>query len=327
MTEARARVPARVGLVGNPSDGYGGAVLAAIVETWAAEAVATPTSGLVRLRSPGAGVAEWPSVGALVGDVAARRTDAPHGVAVAALAALDDHLTDGLPGVEVEWFSTVPRSVGLAGSSAIAMAVIEAVSVLTHGPADPRVVAALTLDAEVRWMGITAGWQDRIVQAHRGAVLVDTADMSTSIDGRAVPAVRRLPSFAIDAVIGWRADDHETSVVYHEALRGSATDQAVANGMRRLGDLARRAATAVAGGDAAGLRELVDVSWRTRCDTAPLQPRHARLIEAVRDAGIVATSPGSGGSVVALPTDDGDATAAIVTLRALGARTVSVQLG
>ena len=53
MTAAprRALVPARVGLVGNPSDGYGGAVLAAIVDAWAAEAVATPTPGVVRLRS------------------------------------------------------------------------------------------------------------------------------------------------------------------------------------------------------------------------------------------------------------------------------------
>ena len=118
-------------------------------------------------------------------------------------------------------------------------------------------------------MGISAGWQDRIVQAHRGAVLVDAGDMSTSIDGRAVPAVRRLRSFAVDAVIGWRSDDSEHSGVYHGALHRRAADGAVADGMLRLGNLARRAATSVAGGDVAGLRELVDASWRTRCDSAP----------------------------------------------------------
>ncbi len=188
-----ALVPARVGLVGNPSDGHGGAVLAAIVDAWAAEAVATPTPGVVRLRSRTAGVAEWASASELVADVAARSTESPHGIVIAALAALDDHLDGGLPGVEVEWSSSVPRSVGLAGSSAIAIAVIEAVSALADGPVDPRLVAALALDAEVRWMGIAAGWQDRIVQAHRGAVLVDAGDMSTAIDGRAVPSVRAAP--------------------------------------------------------------------------------------------------------------------------------------
>ena len=188
-----ALVPARVGLVGNPSDGHGGAVLAAVVDAWAAEAAATQTPGVVRVRSRTAGVAEWASPEALVADVAARRAEAPHGIVIAALAALDDHLDGGLPSVEVEWSSRVPRSVGLAGSSAIAIAVIEAVSALADGSVDPRVVAALALDAEVRWMGIAAGWQDRIVQAHRGAVLVDAGDMSTSIDGRAVPAVRRMP--------------------------------------------------------------------------------------------------------------------------------------
>src|SRR4051794_38984863 len=122
MTAARrrARVPARVGLVGNPSDGYGGAVLAAVVEAWAAEALAAPTSGAIRLRSLPGGLAEWPSMDALVADVAARGPDAPHAIVAAALAALDDHVGGGLPGVDIEWSSTVPRSVGLAGSSAIA---------------------------------------------------------------------------------------------------------------------------------------------------------------------------------------------------------------
>ena len=277
---ASALVPARVGLVGNPSDGHGGAVLAAIVETWAAEAAATPTPGVVRLRSRTAGVAEWASGTALVADVAARRTDAPHGIVTAALTALDDHLDGGLPGVEVEWSSRVPRSVGLAGSSAIAIAVIEAVSAIAGGSLDPRVVAALALDAEVRWMGIAAGWQDRIVQAHRGAVLVDAGDMSMSIEGRAVPAVRRLPGFAVDAVIGWRADDRESSGVYHGALHGRAADRAVADGMIRLGDLARRAATSVAEGDlsgsaGAGRRELADEVRVGALEGAPCAARRS----------------------------------------------------
>jgi glucuronokinase len=259
--------------------------------------------------------------------VAARRPDAPHGIVVAALAALDDHLGGGLPGLEVEWSSRVPRSVGLAGSSAIAIAVIEAVSALAGGPGDPRTVAALALAAEVRWMGIPAGWQDRIVQAHRGAVLVDAGDMTTSIDGPAVPAVRRLQGFAVDAVIGWRAGDGESSEVYHGALRERAADEAVAEGMRRLAELARRASTSAATGDVAGLRELVDESWRTRCASAPLRPDHAQLVEAVRSAGVVATSPGSGGSVVALPVDGDAAASAVEALRALGARSVSVVLG
>jgi hypothetical protein len=157
-------------------------------------------------------------------------------------------------------------------------------------------------------------------------VLVDAGDMSTSIDGRAVPAVRRLPGFAVDAVIGWRADDRESSGVYHAALRGRAAHGAVADGMLRLGDLARRAATSVTGGDASGLRELVDASWRTRCDSAPLHPHHAQLVEAVRATGVVATSPGSGGSVVALPASSGAAEVAIRALRAVGAQSLSVEL-
>jgi hypothetical protein len=136
-----------------------------------------------------------------------------------------------------------------------------------------------------------------------------------------------LRGFAVDAVIGWRADDRESSAVYHGALRRRAAHGAVTDGMLRLGDLARRAATRVAEGDVAGLRELVDASWGTRCDSAPLKPHHAQLVEAVRATGVVATSPGSGGSVVALPADGGAAATAIAALRTVGARSVSVELG
>ena len=53
----------------------------------------------------------------------------------------------------------------------------------------------------------------------------------------------------------------------------------------------------------------------------------ADLVEAVRATGVVATSPGSGGSVVALPANGGAAATAIAALRAVGARSVSVELG
>ena len=290
-----AIVPARVGLAGNPSDGYGGAVLAAIVEAFSATVTVTPTDGELRIGRPPHGSTAWATPELLATEIAASGHPSAHRVVTAALTALDAHL-GGLPGVEIAWSSTIPPSVGLAGSSAIAVATIEAVAASAGRRLDPRVVASLALEAEVDGLGIAAGWQDRIVQAHRGAVLVDTAIL-TNRAGRSVPAVRPLRELEIDAVVGWRCEDAEDSGKYHGALRGRADVPSVAAGMRELAGLARRAARCASDGDRAGLLRAVDDSWRLRRSCAPLRPDHDDLVEAVRRAGIVATSPGSGGSV------------------------------
>lgn len=316
-----ARVPARVGLVGNPSDGFGGAVLAAAVDVWAADAAVTPIAHGLRIRNESLGAIEWTSPEDLGADIADRGHPAMQEIVTAALVALGAHLPGGLPPVELEWSSTIPRSVGLAGSSAIALAVIEAVAASTGHALDPRVAASVALQAETVELGIAAGWQDRMVQAHRRAVLVDAADM-TIVDGRDVPAVEVLPALDVEAVVGWRRAVAEDSGTYHGAIRRRATSPTVVTGMRELAGLARRAARHAARRDVDGMVELVDASWRTRRAAVPLHPAHARLVEAVRAVGARATSPGSGGSVVAFATDRASVDDLRTALDDIGADTV-----
>jgi glucuronokinase len=320
-----SRVPARAGLVGNPSDGFGGAVLAAVVDVWAASVTVTPIGEGLRLSTAEGGVVEWAAPGDVAADVAARGHPPGHEIVTAALQALQSHADRPLPAVAVEWSSTIPRSVGLAGSSAIAVAVIEAVGTIAGCRLDPRVTAALALEAETVGLGIPAGWQDRMVQASRCAVLVDAADMAT-VDGVAVPAVRPMPDLEVEAIIGWRSADSEESASYHGELRRRADRATVTAGLQEMATLARRAAACAEGGDIAGLVELVDASWRTRRTTMPLHPAHERLVEAARAAGVVATSPGSGGSVVALPTNRRSREEAVAALAAAGAEVVAVRL-
>jgi len=60
-------VPARVGLVGNPSDGFGGAVLATVVSGLVATVSAAPAPG-VSFEGPGV-AAHWSSMQAFLGHV------------------------------------------------------------------------------------------------------------------------------------------------------------------------------------------------------------------------------------------------------------------
>jgi glucuronokinase len=125
-----AHAPARAGLLGNPSDGYGGRTLALAVPRFVASVSAEPAEGIEIV--PGAlDLASWPSPAAFVD----RIDRFGYGTAPQLLAAtvrtflrwrVDEGL--GLPGtgVRLSYRTDIPRQVGLAGSSALVVAALRA---------------------------------------------------------------------------------------------------------------------------------------------------------------------------------------------------------
>ncbi|HEX4110720.1 MAG TPA: hypothetical protein VHX88_21505 [Solirubrobacteraceae bacterium] len=141
---AEGSAPARVALAGNPSDGFGGAVLAVTLANWSASAeVHEAHAATIEPRSE------------LVAAAVRRRA----------------------PGrsLAVRWRSDIPREVGLGGSSAIVIAMLRALDALDGRPDDPERLAAEALAVEVEDLGIAAGPQDRVVQCHGGLLLMDFA--------------------------------------------------------------------------------------------------------------------------------------------------------
>lgn len=325
MTEATAdsavtrTVPARVGLVGNPSDGFGGAVLATVVPALTARVVAAPCDGVVL---DGAGrVGRWSSLGNWLDVVERTGHGDEQRLMSAALWVVARHMGDRASGIELRWDTTIPRSVGLAGSSALAVGVIDAASAAWGIDLDRRVVAALALCAERDVLGIAAGWQDRVVQAVGRTVLVDAARMDL-VDGTEVPVVTTPADPALTLLVGWRDGDPTSSDDYHAPLRRSP--ELLAAPMAELASLARHAAAAWSRGDVAAVGAAMDAGWVVRQACAPLRDDHAALVELVRATGVAATTPGSGGSVVAVAADPARLVAAAEALDAHGCRSVAV---
>jgi glucuronokinase len=256
---ASGRALARAALAGNPSDGYGGAVLAVCVPGLAAQAEAQPAPEAL--------------------------SDPPSTLVDAAVARF------GRGPCSVRWATTVPREVGLGGSSAIVTATVRALCALHGHVLAPDALAELVLAVEVDDLGIAAGPQDRYAQAHEGLVLMDFAGSR--------PHVERLDPALLPALyLAWRSDAAEASHAVHGGLRDRAAEPRVRAGMARLAGHARAARGALLGGDHAAFAHAVDASFDERAALLELDPRHVAMVRAARAAGASANYAGSGGAIV-----------------------------
>jgi glucuronokinase len=262
---ASGRAFARAALAGNPSDGYGGAVLATCVPELAARATAAAAPDSL--------------------------SDPPSALVDAAIARY------GRGPCAVRWSTTVPREVGLGGSSAIVTATVRALCAL-HGHAlNPDELAEMALAVEVEDLGIAAGPQDRYAQAHEGLVLMDFAG--------ARPRMQPMRPALLPALyLAWRSGAAEASHAVHGGLRERGDEPRVRAGMRRLAGLARAAARALEDGDHDAFARALDASFDERAALIDLDPRHVAMVRAARAAGASANYAGSGGAIVGtLPVD------------------------
>jgi glucuronokinase len=276
-----ARVPARAALAGNPSDGYGGAVLAVPVGPLVATVCARP--------------ATTDRLGTLTADA-----HTPDGIADllrAAVARFRAAYAGAPAAVDLAWATDIPRSVGLAGSSAIVTAALEALAGLAGASVTPVARAAMALAVEVDDLGIAAGPQDRVVQALAVPVLMDFAE--TGPDG--MGSQRRVEGAVLDELfVAWSPVGAAPSGILHGGLRTrwAESDHRLSAAMAALAETAHAAASALAADDRAAFDTAVDESLRRRGELVDVDETTVRLAAIARDHGGSANSAGSGGAVV-----------------------------
>ena len=315
---ARVSVPARSALVGNPSDGFGGATIAFTLDELEATVQAEPALG-VELEADGERL-EARDIAELVD--AAGDDGYPHGGPLALLMAATTRYarrTEGLGdrGVRLAVVrSTIPPAVGLAGSSAIVIGALRALGKLfgTEIPHDD--LPAFALACETEELGIPAGLQDRVIQTYGGLLFMDF-DPDLPGSGRHEPLD---PALLPSLFVAWLAGDETDSGEIHRAVheRFEAGDELVAATMREIAALAKRALSPLTLRDSAGLGVLLDENFDLRRRIYDLNPRHVELIETARGLGAPTNYTGSGGAIVGLFRDSDHLAELRKALEALG---------
>ena len=326
------RVPARAALAGNPSDGHHGAVFALPVAAYSTIVSIAPRADGYELSDAHCGsirFAGWADVQHAIDTVTA---GVPHCLLLGAVATTVEQ-NGSLQPFRLSVETTIPMSVGLAGSSAIVIAALRALRRWSDGATAARDDDALAVDAlavETDRLGIAAGLQDRVVQVRNRPMLMRfDREATRNGPGRFTAVESPTLDQPFRFLVAVRAGSSAPSQTVHGDLRArfDAHDERVIGAMPLLAQHAVAAATAYVSGDVAGVGAAMDATFDVRASMLDLAPRHVEMIHAAQAGGAYANYTGSGGAIVVLCADDSIEATARHSLNRLGCDIVSVDVG
>ncbi len=212
-------------------------------------------------------------------------------------AAVDPERPDRGP-VALTCTTTIPRQVGLGGSSAVIIATIRALSARWEVTVPPFELAETALATEVEELGIAAGPLDRVIQAYEQVILMDLAPPRTEASYRVID-----PSLVPPLLIAWDPAGGEPSGVTHSDLRQrwERRDEVVVETMKELRDVADRGVAAMEARDTEAFADLVDYNYELRCRVRVPTRADRAMVAVARGLGAAAKLCGSGGAVLVAP--------------------------
>jgi glucuronokinase len=330
MTEGLAH--ARAGLLGNPSDGYFGKIIAISVRNFRARVVLEENSEIVIVPAAEdeeryASLDEFAQGTFLYGYYGGVR------LVKAAIKKFHDYIRSSglsLPrrNFSVRYESDIPRQIGLAGSSAIITATLRALMAF-YGVAVPKdVQPSLILSAERDELDINAGFMDRVIQVYGGCVYMDLDERLLRADGhgRYEPLD---PGLLPPLYLAYKPCLGKVSgrVLNEIRVRYDRGDAFTIETLRKLGDLAERGKRALLTGDRAAFVRMMDENFELRRSIQEISPANQEMIAAARSCGASAKYAGSGGSIIGAYHDEAMLTAVRRELEALGAVVLRPDIG
>ncbi|MGQ9630188.1 MAG: mevalonate kinase family protein [bacterium] len=307
----RTRTYARIGFMGNPSDGFFGKTISCAITNFCTNVTLweSPTLQIIphRVHDP----VEFPSLEDLV-EVA--RRDGYYGglrLLFATCKKFYEYCYErGIPlerkNFTVTYDTDIPRQVGLGGSSAIITATVRALMQF-FGLTDrdiPKVLQPnLILSVEEEELDIRAGLQDRVIQVYGGTVFMDFSREFMEKDGygRYEPLDSSLvPPLFLAYTQAFSDSGRVHSSVRHRFERG---DREVIEAMRTFADYAVQAKEALKKRDYKVIAELMNKNFDLRrkiYGDKVIGEVNLRMIQIARSFGLPAKFSGSGGAIIGM---------------------------
>lgn len=223
----------------------------------------------------------------------------------------------------IRFSTTIPRQVGLSGSSAIITATFKALMQFYNVTIPLEILPTWVLKAEVEELSITAGLQDRVIQAYEGCVYMD-------FNREYMQAAGRGEYETIDAsllpklYIAYKTQLSKVSGAVHNPIkeRFEAGDPLVCDTLAQIAEVAEQGKKAILEQDMETLNALINRNFDLRCKIYHISPNNMELVNAARSCGVSAKFAGSGGTIIGMYPDEESLHRLIVKLKPLNARVI-----
>ena len=306
MQIIRHKAYSRIGLVGNPSDGYHGKTISVTIADFYAEAILYEWERLELILSQ-EDKSQFNSIHDLARDVQLHGYYGGIRLVKATIKRFVDYCdAQGHPlhnrNFSIRYESNIPRQVGLAGSSAIVVATLRTLMDFYSIEIPREVQASVVLSVEKNELGIGAGLQDRVAQIYNDLVYMDFARQSMrELGGYQCGIYQPLDASLLPPLyVAFKADASEPTEVFHNNLsaRYQEGDLDVVSAMDQFAELARQAREALLDGRKGDLGKIMDDNFDLRKSICRLSPSHIEMVEVARQAGASAKYAGSGGAIL-----------------------------
>jgi len=296
---------ARAGLLGNPSDGYFGKIIALTVKNFSARVFLDESQSIIILPSDQEkniykNMADLLEGTKLYGYYGGAR------LLKAAIKKFSDYCR--LSNIQfddknfsIRYETTIPRQLGLGGSSAIITAAMRALMEFYEVDIPKDIQPTLILDAELKELGINAGYMDRVVQVYEGCMYMDLDKSFLEEKGHGIYERIDL-SLLPDFYLAYKSDLGKVSGgVLHEIRKGyERGDSLTLSTLKRLADIAHEGKTVLEQRELNKFFDLMNINFDLRSKIMPITETNKELIQAARRCGASAKFAGSGGSIIGM---------------------------
>ena len=319
---------ARAGLLGNPTDGYFGKTISIIVRNFGARISLYPSPEL-QIEPQEQDINVYRNIYHLVDSEKLTGYYGGSRLIKAAIKRFCEYaeqqqirLTS--KNFTIRYHSSIPRQVGLAGSSAIITATMRALMEYYQVEIPPEILPTLILSAEVDELGINAGLQDRVAQVYEGCVHMDFSEHIMKQEGRG--EYERLdPALLPKLYLAYKTDLGKVSgAVFNDVrTRFDNGDKGVIKTINEMAVLADKGKEAIQKKDEKKLHQLMDKNFDLRCKIMNISDSNKELVATARRCGASAKFTGSGGSIIGVYKDDEVLNKLVVELKKINARVIN----
>jgi len=299
----------RVGLIGNPSDGFFGKTISFAFRNFCAEVVLYESPDLEILPND-KDRSIFSSVCNLVNDVRLHGYYGGIRLLKATIKRFYDYCHDNDielhdKNFTVRYKSNIPHGVGLAGSSAIITSCLRALMTF-YGVSIPKYSQAnLILSAEVDELHIAAGLQDRVIQVYEGLVYMNFD--KALLTARGYGFYERLnPKILPPLYVAYREDLSKVSGKLHTGIRErfERGEPSVVSAMCYWARLTDKVKSYLMNGQRQKLGEFLNANFDRRRKIYNITPENIQMVEEARSIGASAKFTGSGGAIVGTYKDE-----------------------